>query len=223
MFEKNYRFITLFTALFVSVLLISNIVSTKIVHLGWFEFDGGTLLFPLSYILGDVLTEVYGYSQSRRIIWIGFGMLALLWVSVWWVGMLPASPAWEYQTDYEHILGFTPRIIIASLGAYLVGEFFNSYILAKLKILTKGKKLWLRTISSTLVGEWFDSILFVGIAFYGVFANEILIGIILSNYVFKVWVEVLFTPLTYWVIDKVKTSEKEDYYDNKTNFSPFHS
>jgi len=218
--QKNYKFITLITVFFVAVLMISNITSTKILDFGPFTFDGWTLLFPLSYIFGDVITEVYGYKQSRKIIWMWFGALLLMSVMIIVVGLLPASKDRAFQADYQHILWFTPRIVMASLIAFLAGEFSNSYILAKIKIQMKGKKLRVRTIGSTLVGEGLDTIIFVVVAFYGVFPTEVLRAIIVSNYIFKVGIEVVFTPLTYLVTNRLKKVEHEDYYDNHTNFNP---
>ncbi|MEM4268169.1 MAG: queuosine precursor transporter [Candidatus Woesearchaeota archaeon] len=215
------RYLTYIGGFFVAVLLISNTVSTKIVSFGSLAFDGGTLLFPLAYIFGDILTEVYGYRQTRKIIWLGFACLFLMSVVYIAVGMLPPHDSWGYQTDYEHILGIAPRIALASLVAYFAGEFSNSYILAKIKILTKGKNLWLRTISSTLVGQGVDTILFIGIAFYGIFQLEVLFALAISNYIFKVAVEVLFTPLTYLIVGFLKKKEKMDVYDKNINFSPF--
>jgi len=207
---------------FVAVLMISNVVSAKPVILGPFTFDGGTILFPLSYIFGDVLTEVYGYQRSRRVIWSGFGATALMAAIFMLVGVLPAAPDWEYQEAYQAILGMTPRIVIASLVAYFLGEFSNSWVLAKMKILTQGRWLWTRTIASTLVGEGIDTLVFVLVAFYGVWPNPLLLTVIASNYVFKCGVEVLVTPLTYRVINGLKRAEQEDYYDHDTDFNPFH-
>ncbi len=218
--QKNYKFLTLITVFFVTVLLISNIVSTKIVDLWLFVFDAWTLLFPLSYIFSDVLTEVYWYKETRKIIWMWFGSMVLLsWVIIL-VWYLPPASDRPFQADYQNVLGLTPRIVWASLIAYFFWEFSNSYILAKIKIKMKWKMLWVRTISSTLVWEFFDTMIFVMIAFYWVFDNELLKTIIISNYVFKVGVEVLFTPLTYLIINKLKKSEQEDYYDYKTDFNP---
>ncbi|EKD93146.1 MAG: hypothetical protein ACD_28C00227G0001 [uncultured bacterium] len=218
---KSFKYLDLITAFFAVILLVSNITSSKIAAIGPFTLDGGTLLFPLSYILGDVLTEVYGYARSRRVIWIGFGGLLLAMLTIMVVQKLPASPDWPGQEAYNAILGLTPRIMIASLIAYCAGEFSNSYLLAKLKLKTKGKFLWLRTISSTLVGQGIDTLLFVFIAFYGVFEADVLKAIIISNYVFKVGIEVLFTPLTYLIVNRLKRAEHEDFYDNKTDFNPF--
>ncbi len=218
---KRFRYLDLITVAFVSVLLISNVASTKILDLGMFTFDGGTILFPLSYIFGDILTEVYGYGRSRRVIWMGFFAALLMSACFMIVGALPASPDWPHQEAYDAILGLTPRIVLASLTAYFLGEFVNSYIMAKMKIMTKGKYLWARTIGSTLGGEFVDTAIFVGVAFYGVLPGEILPAILISNFVFKTLVEVLFTPVTYAVVGFLKRAEQEDYYDYDTDFNPF--
>ncbi len=219
--EKSYKYLGTISVFFVSVLLISNVASTKIVDFGWFTFDGGTLLFPLSYIFGDILTEVYGYKRSRSIIWLGFFSALAMSVIFIIVGKLPSAPGWNNQAAYDTILGLTPRLVIASLVAYSCGEFSNSYILAKMKIWTKGKVLWARTIGSTVVGELVDSGLFIIIAFLGILPNSLLITLIISNYIFKTGVEVIFTPLTYKIIGFLKKQEGEDYYDIDTNFNPF--
>lgn len=218
---KSFKYFDLIMAFFVAVLLISNVASTKILEFGPFTFDGGTLLFPLSYIFGDILTEVYGYGRSRRVIWMGFGMTFLMAVVFIIVGALPAAAGWENQDAYMKILGLTPRIVAASLLAYFSGEFSNSYILAKMKVLTKGRWLWTRTIGSTVVGEAVDSVLFVLIAFAGVIPVGLLLAVALSNYIFKTGIEVIFTPLTYKVVGFLKKRENEDYYDTDTKFNPF--
>lgn len=218
---KNYKYLNSIGVFFVSVLLISNVASTKILNLGWFTFDGGTLLFPLSYIFGDILTEVYGYKKSRNVIWLGFFMAFIMSLIFIIVGKLPAAPDWNNQNAYDLILGLTPRIVFASLIAYFFGEFSNSFILAKMKILTKGKMLWLRTIGSTIVGEFIDSTLFILIAFWGILPNSLLVILIISNYLFKTGIEILFTPLTYKIVRFLKKEEEEDYYDTDTNFNPF--
>lgn len=217
----RFRYLTLITGLFVAVLLISNIVSTKIVSLGTLNFDGGTLLFPLAYIFGDVLTEVYGYRAARRVIWIGFASALLMSVTIMLVDWLPAAPDWPYQDAYHAILGLTPRIVFASLTAYWAGEFLNSYVLAKIKIFTQGRWLWARTIGSTIVGEGIDTALFVLIAFWGVLPTSLLISVLISNYIFKVGVEILMTPATYAVVRALKRKERVDAYDTDTNFNPF--
>ena len=218
---KCYRFYAHIMALFVAVLLISNVASSKILNLGVFTFDGGTLLFPVSYIFGDVLTEVYGYQRSRQVIWMGF-MSALLMSGVFaLVGILPPAEGWDQQEAYQAILGVTPRIVLASLIAYLCGEFANSYTLAKMKLLTRGRWLWTRTIGSTLVGEGVDTALFVTIAFAGSIPWPLWYSVMISNYLFKCAFEIIATPLTYKVVNTLKHLENEDFYDYDTNFNPF--
>ncbi|KPL08254.1 transporter [bacterium SM23_57] len=219
--RQPYRYFEIITGLFVAVVLISNVASTKILLLGPFTFDGGTLLFPLSYIFGDILTEVYGFKASRRVIWTGFGSALLMSAVFIVVGALPAAEGWEYQDAYRHILLYTPRIVIASLIAYFAGEFTNSTILAKMKIWTKGRFLWTRTIGSTLAGEGVDTILFVLIAFWGTLPGSLLIAITLSNYIFKCAFETLATPITYAVVRFLKRREGVDVYDTETRFTPF--
>jgi len=219
---RAYRYLDFITALFVVVLIVSNIASTKVVLLGPFTFDGGTILFPLAYIFGDVLTEVYGYKRSRRVIWTGFFLLMLATLTFGIVNALP-TPTDQQNTAqaFSTILGLVPRIVLASLVAYWVGEFVNSYVLAKLKIATRGRWLWTRTLGSTLIGQGLDTGIFLLIAFYGVWDNALLWTVFVSNYVFKVGVEALFTPLTYAVVGFLKRSEHEDYYDRDTDFNPF--
>jgi uncharacterized integral membrane protein (TIGR00697 family) len=217
---KNYKYLDTITVIFVVVLLVSNIASSKISQIGKLTLDGGTILFPLSYIFNDILTEVYGYKTSRKVIWLGFfsAILASLVFAI--VAWLPSASSWNNQEAYLAILGQTPRIVLASLLAYLCGEFLNSFILAKMKIWTSGKMLWTRTIGSTIIGELADSIIFVCIAFMGVYSKEIILALIISNYIFKTVVEVIFTPITYKIVRFLKHSESEDYYDTKTNFNP---
>ncbi|MEB3357386.1 MAG: queuosine precursor transporter [Synechococcales bacterium] len=219
--SRAFKHLDTITALFVAVLLISNIASTKIVDFGPFTFDGGTLLFPLSYIFGDILTEVYGYARSRKVIWLGFLSAFILSITLIIVGALPPAADWKFQTAYEQILGLTPRIVTGSLIAYFAGGFSNSFTLAKLKLLTQGRQLWLRTIGSTLIGQLVDTALFVVIAFAGILPGSLLVTIVLSNYLFKCGVEILFTPITYWVTGWLKQQEQEDFYDVNTNFNPF--
>jgi hypothetical protein len=219
--QKSFKHIDSITALFVAVILISNVASTKILDLGWFVFDGGTLLFPVSYIFGDILTEVYGYKRSRKVIWLGFFSAFLMSATFMVVGKLPAAGEWQLQEAYDAILGLTPRIVVASLIAFLAGEFSNSYVLAKLKILTEGRHLWIRTIGSTAVGQAVDTMLFVGVAFWGIHSGGLLVSIIISNYVFKCGIEAALTPVTYRVVGWLKREEQEDYYDTDTKFNPF--
>jgi uncharacterized integral membrane protein (TIGR00697 family) len=218
---RTYRYLDFITASFVAVLIISNIASTKILDLRWFTFDGGTILFPLAYIFGDVLTEVYGYARSRRVIWTGFAWLAVAAGVFYLVDRLPAASDYTMSDSFHAILGQTPRIVAGSLAAYCCGEFVNSVILAKLKVQTEGRLLWVRTIGSTLVGEGIDTAIFLLIAFGGVFTNATLWEIFKSNYVFKVGVEVAFTPITYWVVTYLKRVERSDVYDRNTDFNPF--
>jgi len=219
--RRAYRYFDLVMVAIVTVLLISNIASTKIVRLGPFTFDGGTILFPLSYIFGDVLTEVYGYARSRRVIHAGFAAALLLAGTLWLVGWLPAAEGWGQQASYNAILGQTPRIVAGSLLAYFAGEFSNSWVLARMKVLTRGRWLWARTIGSTLVGQLVDTALFVVIAFWGVYTPALVLAIVLSNYAFKVGLEAVLTPATYRVVDGLKRAENEDYYDVDTDFNPF--
>jgi uncharacterized integral membrane protein (TIGR00697 family) len=223
-FRKRFRYLDVITALFVAVLLISNTVSVKLVRFWVFTFDGGTILFPLSYVFGDILTEVYGFSRSRKVIWLGFACTLLMANVYILVGRIPAAADWPFQQDYVNILGLVPRIVIASLIAYFAGEFSNSYVLARMKVWTRGRWLWTRTIGSTIVGEFVDTLLFVSIAFLGVtgFPTHVLVAVLVSNYIFKVGVEVLFTPVTYAVVGFLKRREQEDYYDYHTDFNPFH-
>jgi len=218
---ERFRYFDLITGLFVAVLLISNIASSKIVEIWRFTFDGGTILFPLSYIFGDILTEVYGYRRSRRVIWIGFFCALLMSLTLGLIGLIKPASGWEFQEAYMRILGQTPRIVSASLIAYFAGEFSNSFVLAKMKILTKGKWLFTRTISSTIIGEGIDTVVFVVIAFLGVYSNSLVLLIIISNYIFKVSLEIIFTPLTYKIVGFLKRTEKVDWFDYRTNFNPF--
>ncbi len=208
-------------AAFVAVLLISNIASSKILVLGPFTFDGGTILFPVSYIFGDVLTEVYGYRRARRVIWAGFFATALMALVLTVVGRLPAAEGWAHQESYDAILGLTPRIVAGSLVAFWMGEFSNSYIISRMKVWTEGKYLFLRTIGSTLVGEGVDTLLFVVIAFAGVLPPSLLLSIIVSNYVFKVLFEAAATPFTYLLVNGLKRREGIDHYDRGISYNPF--
>ncbi len=219
--NSTYRYFDVLVAFFVAVLLISNIASTKILTLWEFTFDGGTILFPLSYIFGDILTEVYGFRKSRRVIWLGFAAAMLMSVVLYIVQKMPPAPEWTNQQAFETLLGFVPRIVVASLIAYFVGEFSNSITLSLLKIKTKGKLLWLRTIFSTIIGEGLDTIVFCMIAFYGTLPGNVLWSIIISNYIFKCAVEILLTPVTYKIIGFLKKQEKSDVYDIGEQYNPF--
>jgi len=231
---KQYRFFDLIMAVFVTVLVVSNIASSaKIVDWGFsifhvrMAFDAGTILFPISYIFGDILTEVYGYKNSRRVIWTGFACLILSAFVFWIVRLMPGEATWQgYAGDaaYNAILGgmSTGGIVLASLAGYWTGEFTNSFTLSKLKILTNGRWLWSRTIGSTIVGELVDTVIFVVVAsLFGVFPWSLFLTLTVTNYLFKCGVEALMTPITYVVINALKRVEDEDYFDRGTNFNPF--
>lgn len=220
---KNYRYLDLITTLFAAVLIISNLASTKIVELaGWLVFDAGTLMFPLTYIFGDVLTEVYGYERSRRVIWIGFLALAMYCLSVAVVGFLPAPEEMRAHGEtWNSALGSAPRIVLASLVAYFCGEFVNAYLVAKLKVLMAGRHLWARFLGSTIVGQIFDTVLFALIAFWGTMDIGLWLTLVVSNYIFKLAVEVALLPGTYRVVSFLKRAERVDHFDVGTNFSPF--
>jgi len=231
---KQYRFFDLIMAVFVTVLVLSNIASSaKIVDLGFslfhvpMAFDAGTILFPISYIFGDILTEVYGYKKSRRVIWAGFACLALSAVVFGAVSVLPGESTWQgYAGDdaYNAILGgmSTGGIVLASLAGFWTGEFTNSFVLAKMKVLTNGRWLWTRTVGSTLIGELVDTVMFVVVASaFGVFPWSLFMALTITNYLFKCGIEALMTPVTYGVVGFLKKAENEDYYDKETNFNPF--
>lgn len=217
----RYKYYDVIACLFVAVLIISNIASAKVSHIGPFDFDGGTVLFPIAYIFDDILTEVYGYAKSRKIIWLGFISLAAMAATLAVVQYLPAAPGWTGQQAYEQVIGFVPRIVLASMTAYWLGEFLNSYVLAKMKLWTNGKMLWTRTVGSTIAGEAIDTVTFTSIAFYGVIPLATMFNIMATIYVFKVLYEILATPITYKVISFLKKSENVDYFDKDTNFTPF--
>jgi uncharacterized integral membrane protein (TIGR00697 family) len=222
---KGYRYYDFVMAAFVTVLICSNLIGpAKIVQVdGWPAFGAGVLFFPISYVFGDVLTEVYGYARARRVIWAGFAGLAFASIMAAVVVALPPAPFWEHQKAYETAFGQAPRIAAASMFAYFCGEFVNSFVLAKMKILTAGRWLWTRTIGSTIAGEAVDSALFYPLAFYGsgIIPNDKLPAIMLAQFTLKVAVEVIFTPLTYKVVGALKRAENEDYYDRDTRFTPF--
>jgi hypothetical protein len=222
---RSYRYYDFVMAAFVTVLICSNLIGpAKIVQFeGWPAFGAGVLFFPISYVFGDILTEVYGYARARRVIWAGFAGLAFASFMAAVVVALPPAPFWENQKAYEVAFGQAPRIAAASMFAYFCGEFVNSFVLARMKVLTAGKWLWTRTIGSTVAGEAVDSALFYPLAFYnsGIIPNDRLAAIMLAQFVLKVLVEILFTPLTYKVVAVLKRAEREDYYDRGTNFTPF--
>jgi hypothetical protein len=209
------------TAVFVTCLITSNIIAVKIVDVAGLVVPAAVVIFPLSYLFGDILTEVYGYARSRQVIWIGFGCNALAVLAIWIGGKLPSAVFWDGQGAYVRILGATPRILLASFSAYLVGEFLNSFVLARMKIATRGKWLWTRTIGSTLVGQGADSLIFIVIAFLGTVSAANLVRVVLAQWLVKSAYETVATPLTYVIVRFLKRTEREDYYDYKTDFSPF--
>lgn len=203
-------------------LLVANIIGVKLVSVAGLVVPAAIVVFPISYIFGDVLTEVYGYSRSRQVIWIGFGcnLLAVLFI---WVGqVLPPAGFWGGQGAYETILGYTPRLLAASVTAYVIGEFLNSYVMAKMKIASKGRLLWARTIGSTLVGQLADSVVFIVIAFVGTISAAQLIQVILTHWLLKSGYETVATPATYAIVNYLKRVEHEDYFDHNTDFHPLH-
>jgi uncharacterized integral membrane protein (TIGR00697 family) len=215
----SWRFLTC-AALFVTCLLTANTIATKLVTVGGIVLTAGVVIFPLSYVLGDVLTEVWGYAASRRVIWLGFACNALMVGAVWLGGEIPAAPFWKGQAAYDEILGQTPRILGASFAGYLAGEFANSFVLAKLKILTRGRWLWTRTIGSTLVGQALDTAIFVTLAFAGTVPGAVLAGLVAGQWAVKVAYEAAATPLTYAAVAWLKASERVDAYDYDTDFNP---
>ncbi len=227
--QRSYRYYEFVMAAFVTILISANLIGpAKIVQvnlplLGAITFGAGVMFFPISYVFGDILTEVYGYARARRVIWAGFAGLGFAAFMAAVVVALPPAPFWENQRAYEIAFGATWRIAAASMVAYFCGEFANSFVLAKMKILTAGKWLWTRTIGSTVVGEAVDSTLFYPLAFLdsGLIPNEQLPTIMLAQFLGKVAVEVLFTPVTYKIVGVLKRAEHEDYYDRRTNFNPF--
>lgn len=226
---RQYRYYDLIMAAFVCVLVCSNLIGpAKVTQidaplLGTLTFGAGVLFFPISFIFGDILTEVYGYAASRRVIWAGFAGLAFASVMAWMIVALPPAPFWQNQHEYEVAFGSTWRIALAGLVAFAVGEFVNSYIMAKMKVMAAGKHLWQRTITSTVFGEAVDTVMFVPLAFWntGIIPNDKIPLVTGAQIIAKILVEVAFTPLVYWVVAFLKRAENEDYYDRHTDFNPF--
>lgn len=220
--EENFpKYFDIVACVFVAVYIISQVSSAKLFSLGPFVFPGAIVIFPFAYIFGDVLTEVYGYARTRRVIWIGFITAALLAVVLAIVQILPSAPSWTFQTEYEAILGVVPRVVLGSLLAYWAGEFVNSFVLAKMKIWTGGRMLWSRTIGSTVVGQLVDSAVFGVVAFAGVIPWSVIVTLVGSIYLFKVLYEVVVTPLTYVIVNWLKKAEGIDVFDKNTDFTPF--
>jgi queuosine precursor transporter len=228
--QRQYKYFDLIMAAFVAVLLCSNLIgvhkvsSVNLPVIGEYIFGTGVLFFPLSYLFGDILTEVYGYARSRKVIWAGFGALIFASFMSYIVTSLPPAKTMspEAQAAVNAIFGQTWRIVLASLLAFWAGEFVNSFVLAKMKLITNGKYLWTRTIGSTFAGEAFDSLIFYPIAFLGTWSNEQVIAVMIGNYFLKVFWEIIATPVTYKIVAFLKRAEHEDYFDRDTNFNPFH-
>jgi len=219
---KTTKYYDIILASFVSFLLISNISAVKIIDLHGFLTDGGAILFPLTYIFGDILTEVYGFRYARRAIWTAFGIMGIASVVFLLVGAAPAGAEWGLQDSWNNILGFVPRIVIASLAAFLVGQFMNAFVLAKLKVRFGKERMWIRLIGSTVVGELFDTMIFTLVAFTasGFMSGPQMVKFIIQGWIFKTVVEIIMLPVTYRVIAFLKKAENQDALDTDTNFTP---
>jgi uncharacterized integral membrane protein (TIGR00697 family) len=220
--RRHFRYFDYVMAAFVAILLLSNLIgASKLATVGGFTFGAGILFFPLSYVIGDVLTEVYGYANARRCVWMGFGALLFMAFMSYVVVAMPAASGWEGQAAYESVFGSTWRIVAASILAFWAGEFVNSFVLAKMKILTAGKHLWSRTIGSTFFGQAVDSLIFYPVAFLGIWSTEQVLTVMVTNWGLKVAWEALLTPVTYGVVGWFKARESVDVFDEGTDFSPF--
>lgn len=221
---QNHKNITtqfvIVVAIFITCLISSNIVAVKIADIFGRFVPAAIIIFPISYIIGDILTEVYGYDRAKQVIWLGFFCNALAVLAFWIGGLIPSAPFWENQDSYEVILGSTPRLLLASFVAYLIGELSNSFTLARLKVWTNGKRLWVRTIGSTVIGQGLDSAVFITIAFVGILSNADLLELIITQWVIKVIYEVVATPATYMVVKKLKESEGPDHFDDSISLNP---
>ena len=218
--ERVSPWFVMIVAIFITCLITANIIAVKLISLYGFILPAAILIFPLSYIIGDVLTEVYGYRQARRVIWLGFFCNFITVVAIWIGQMLPSASFWDGQASYERILGYAPRLLFASFLAYLVGEFSNAFVLAKIKIATKGRWLWLRTIGSTIIGQGLDSALFMTLAFVGTIPLNALFSAVVIQWLAKSLYEAVVTPLTYVVVAFLKRKEGLDVYDHDTKFNP---
>ena len=220
--SAHFRYFDVVMAAFVAVLLLSNVIgAAKLSTIAGFTFGAGILFFPVSYVIGDVLTEVYGYSKARRAIWVGFAALIFMAFMSWAVVAMPAAESWNGQEAYESVFGQVPRIVIASIMAFWAGEFVNSFVLAKMKVWTAGKALWSRTIGSTVFGQAVDSAIFYPVAFLGVWETRDVFVVMVTNWALKVLWEALLTPVTYIVVGRLKGLEDTEVFDTDTNFSPF--
>jgi uncharacterized integral membrane protein (TIGR00697 family) len=217
---KYSAWFIMLVAVFITCLIVANIIAVKLIGVGGLVLPAGIIIFPISYIFGDVLTEVYGYRKTRLVIWLGFACNLLAVAAIWLGQNLPSASFWDGQAAYERILGYTPRLLIASFIAYLLGEFANSFILAKMKIATKGRWLWTRTIGSTFAGQGLDSAVFVTIAFLGTIPLDGLVSTIFAQWIIKTLYEIIATPFTYAVVNFLKRKEGIDVYDYHTNFNP---
>jgi uncharacterized integral membrane protein (TIGR00697 family) len=207
-------------SIFITCIITSNIISVKLLYVFGLVLPAGVIIFPVSYIIGDILTEVYGYSRSRKVIWLGFICNLILTIFIWLAGLIKPAPFWDGQSAYEKILGFAPRLLVASFIAYLVGEFANAYVLARMKIITKGRWLWSRTIGSTLIGQGLDSFVFITLSFIGTVPLKPLFSMAVSQWIFKTAYEAIVTPFTYIAVDFLKRKEGMDAYDYNTSFNP---
>jgi len=219
---RRYKYFDFVMGAFITIILCSNLIgAAKVCEWQGFTFGAGIFFFPLSYVFGDIMTEVYGYSRARRIVWAGFTAMIFASLMAYVIIKMPPSPSWPNQEALEAIFGSTWRIVLASVLAFSTGEFTNSYVLAKMKIWTKGKMLWTRTIGSTIAGELVDSLIFYPVAFLGIWETDLVLKVLLGNYVLKVGWEVVMTPVTYRVVSFLKKAENEDFYDTQTDFNPF--
>jgi uncharacterized integral membrane protein (TIGR00697 family) len=219
---RAYRYYDLVMAAFVTVLLCANLIgASKLATVFGFTFGAGVLFFPISYVFGDVLTEVYGYARARKVVWAGFAALIFASLMSAIVLAFPPAPGWPHQAAFETVFANTPRIALASLVAYFAGEFTNSFVLAKMKVAMAGRRLYARTIGSTIAGEAVDSLIFYPLAFLGVWTTAQVMAVMASNYAIKVAWEALMTPFTYRIVSFLKRAEDEDYYDRDTDFTPF--
>ena len=228
--EHRFKYYDFVMAAFVAILICSNLIgAAKLVQ--FFElkigswnvgmFGAGILFFPLSYVLGDVMTEVYGYARARRVVWAGFAAVLFMAFMAWAVVKMPPAPGWEGQESYEQVFGLTSRIVLASVVAFWAGELSNAFVMARMKVRSKGKHLWQRTIGSTIVGQGVDSLLFYPIAFLGIWSTTQVLTVLVTNYLLKVLWEIVLTPVTYRVVAMLKRAEGVDVYDIDTDYTPF--
>ena len=227
--SRSFRYYDFTMAAFVAILLLSNVLGAgKVAQIwlpgvGWWPFGAGILFFPISYVIGDVLTEVYGFARARRVIWAGTVAVLFMAFMSWVVVALPPAPQWTNQAAYETIFGQVPRIVFASVAAFWAGEFVNSYVLARMKVWSEGRHLWMRTIGSTIAGQGVDSLIFYPLAFWGAagWTTDLVLTVMVTQWALKVGWEVLLTPVTYWVVSFLKRREGVDVYDRDTDFTPF--